>query len=278
MKIGAVIVTYFPDKKNIKLVQQLVDEDVIEKLIIVDNTDRNQDAIEDISILSTKIQIIRNILNQGIAKALNQGLNILTSEGYHWALTMDQDSLITKKLLRKYAFFLETNLCEEVGIISTNYIDTNTKKEAFPDMDDILYVQEVISSGSLLNLSVFKLLHKFKEYYFIDQVDNEYCYRLTINNYKIVVLKGVDMYHSMGKISSKKIFNHEFYIYNQNHKRVFYRTRNKVFMIKEYNDRLLHQKIYKSLMIDFLKIFFEDNKARKIKSFIEGLVAGVKRR
>ena len=102
-----------------------------------------------------------------------------------------------------------------------------------------------------------------REDYFIDQVDNEYCLRLKVNGYKIVILNGIDMEHKIGKIELRKIFGREICIYHQSPMRYYYRTRNLLFMIKDYKDRVVIIKVIKSLVKDFIKLLFEQKKYTK---------------
>lgn len=275
MRIGSVVVTYFPNENTLKLIQQLIDNIYINRIIIVDNTDDEVSFFEKGIFINDKLSLVANKKNLGIAKALNQGIDHLVDDNYDWVLTMDQDSLISPGLLEKYKLFIEKNNIENVGMLGTNYIDIYSGKIRFSGEWNEREMSEVISSGSLVNLRIFSSMGGFKEKYFIDQVDNEYCYRLKTQNYKILLLNGVDMEHSMGQITHKKIGFKLFFLYNQKPIRTYYRTRNIIFMIKEYKDfKLTYSKII-SLCKDFIKIAFEENKKQKYFYFFKGLKNGL---
>ena len=273
MKLGSVIVTYNPTINIKNIIDILIDDKNLNEIVIVDNSEENYKILKQISCYD-KVKIIYNKKNLGIAKALNIGIDYLSKKKINWILTMDQDSKIKKNLLCKYNEFLENNKTNDIALIGTNYEDINTGKRAFDDYRYIFEVEQVISSATLLNVDLFLKLGKFKEYYFIDQVDNEYCYRVRQKLYKIVIINGIDMIHSMGNIKKIKFLN--FYTYNQAPIRTYYRTRNKIFICNEYKERFIVKQIIISLIKDFIKISFENNKVKKYSFFIKGIRDGIR--
>ena len=220
MKIGIVIVCYNPDIRTDKLIDNISnDEDIsksclsmilffilciisndnnYEKIVIVDNSNFRNKKFENLD--RKKFKYIPNCKNLGIAKAQNIGLDYLNSIGLKWAITLDQDTIITYSLSNKYIKYLDKKeKLDDIGIISTNYYDIGTQKQKFVFNESEILVDETISSGSLINIDIFNKIGKMREDYFIDQVDNEYCLRLKVNGYKIVILNGIDMEHKIGK-------------------------------------------------------------------------------
>ncbi|WP_419885076.1 glycosyltransferase family 2 protein [Paenibacillus sp. B-A-8] len=275
MKSGAVVVTYFPNERFLNLINNLILDFNIEKIIIVDNTDANNWILYEDIIKNEKVILIENKENLGIARALNQGIECLASMNFDWVLTMDQDSNIGPELLEKYKEFVNKNNTDKIGMLGTNYIDINLNEIKIPGEWNEKEVNEVISSGSFLNMKIFSELKGFKEHYFIDQVDNEYCFRLIKNNYKIFMINGIDLEHSMGDITRITIGPVKFHLYNQKPIRTFYRTRNMIYMMKEYKElTLIYSKIM-SLLIDFIKIAFEKESLHKYLYFIKGVKTGI---
>ena len=84
------------------------------------------------------------------------------------------------------------------------------------------------------------------------------------------------MEHRIGNLRRVK-FIKSFYTYNQPPFRVYYRTRNIVWFIKEYReDKELHKVKIKELITDSIRIFFEDDSIGKYKQFVRGLKDGIK--
>ena len=255
MKIGIVIVCYNPDIRTDKLIDNISNDNNYEKIVIVDNSNFRNKKFENLD--RKKFKYIPNCKNLGIAKAQNIGLDYLNSIGLKWAITLDQDTIITYSLSNKYIKYLDKKeKLDDIGIISTNYYDIGTQKQKFVFNESEILVDETISSGSLINIDIFNKIGKMREDYFIDQVDNEYCLRLKVNGYKIVILNGIDMEHKIGKIELRKIFGREICIYHQSPMRYYYRTRNLLFMIKDYKDRAVIIKVIKSLVKDFIKLLY----------------------
>lgn len=277
LNYGVVIVSYYPSINLIELVNALYKYDNFVKIIIVDNTGEPNEIINNIISNYKFCEVIINKENMGIAYALNVGIEKFYSQFVDWVLTFDQDSLITGNLVEAYSNFLNRNIykANEIGMIATNYYDRNTGMQYYANLSSFIEVKEAISSGALINIKIFMELGKYKDYYFIDQVDNEYCYRLKKYNKKIILLPEKLMEHSLGNITNAKFLWKKFFVYNQNPIRYYYRTRNTIFMIREYKEINLIIKKIKQLLIDFIKIFFEKNKKKKIYSYFRGLKEGI---
>lgn len=276
-KYGVVIVSYYPTENLIKLICKLYNFDSNVNIVIIDNTGEENEIISKLKRCYNYCEIVMNKDNMGIASALNTGINKFYKKGFQWVLTFDQDSLITANIVEYYFDFIRRGIYkkDEIGILSTNYLDINTGKLYYPKIQLYKEVRESISSGSLININIFIELGKYKDYYFIDQVDNEYCIRLIKNNKKIILLPNNMMAHSLGNITNKHFLWKSFYLYNQNPIRYYYRTRNTIYIIREYNDMKITSEKIKQLFIDFLKILFEDNKKNKISNYFKGIFDGL---
>lgn len=274
---GVVIVAYYPGDNLIKLIQTLFYYDNKVNIVVVDNTGSKNKVITEIENNFESCRVIINEQNMGIADALNKGIERFYKEGVKWVLTFDQDSLITGNIVKSYFDFINDkyNDLDRIGMIATNYIDLNTGKLCYPDLSKYTEVNEAISSGSFINTNIFMELGRYKEYYFMDQVDNEYCYRLAKNAKKIFLLPENMMEHTLGNISSAKFFGKNFYLYNQNPIRYYYRTRNSLFIIHEYKNIKITRDKIKQLALDLLRIFFENNRATKIKHYMHGVIDGI---
>ena len=267
---AVVIVAYNPDERIFLSVKKLNEIDSVDKIYIIDNTPRGN---TEIGSYSKKIVYIPLFKNKGIAVAQNIGLDRARMDGYIWAMTLDQDMIIENELLIKYDEFIKRTDTSKIGLINTDYFDINSQRLKY-DNKEMLFVDEVISSGSFINLDVFKKVGKMDESFFIDQVDNEYCYRLRKNGYSIVVLPGKGFEHRLGNIKQVSFGKSVIYTYNQPPIRVFYRTRNTILFIKKYHDRELRTTKLKELLKDFIRLWFEKKRILKIFMYIKGIIIG----
>jgi rhamnosyltransferase len=97
--VGAVIVTYNPDQVFPDRLAAIANQ--VSRVVVIDNGSNPVSRIM-LNRLSekTKIEIIFNERNIGIASALNQGIKFLKSAELEWAITLDQDSHVDSTLNR----------------------------------------------------------------------------------------------------------------------------------------------------------------------------------
>lgn len=266
MKIAGIVTLYHPDKNVAENILSYLDS--LDVLYVVDNTENSN----NLGILpkSKKIVYINNLDNLGVAKALNIGCTLAIENKYSWILTMDQDSNFDSKNINQLIEHIKNNDCSNVGIITPwHVINVQTEKPK----EQIDYPFEVMTSGNIVNLEAYLKIGGFKDDYFIDNVDIEYCMNLNLHNYKIVRLNYIELKHSLGEICIKKIFKKKFICSNHNFIRRYYMTRNTFKLCDEYQKYFPEYcKFLKRCLRGQLTniILFEKDKIRKVKMMIKG--------
>jgi rhamnosyltransferase len=268
-KIAGVIVLYHPDHSVIDKIQSFID--CISILYAIDNSEQKDHKIITLLQNNPKILYIDNNGNQGIAHALNVGAKRAIAEGFHWLLTMDQDSSFINDSLNRMIFWLENNDISQIGIISSIHVTSESKVyEMFPSKE----VLSVMTSGNLLNLTVFKKVGDFKEEFFIDYVDHEYCLRLNKHNYRVLVIGSANLQHRLGDTKINKLLWKTIKYTNHNYIRRYYITRNRLHVIWNY----FHMYPFwcmneiKAMFFEGIKIIlFENDKIKKIRSILIGI-------
>lgn len=270
--ISIIMVTYNSGSRTYESLSRLIKSKFVKKIYVVDNSDKNYD-LQSVIPNSYKIVIERNGKNIGIGGAQNKGIELAIRDEQKWVMTLDHDTIVEDKLLDKYLKYISENDTSDIAILGTDYIDINTGKNKFGNTNPIT-VKETISSGSLLNLIVIEQIGLMKENYIIDQVDNEYCLRAQKKGYRVVILPGADMEHKLGNITLKPLFGRTICLYNQSPIRTYYRTRNMIWLAREYNNK----KIWNEKMIDIAKdcfrLLLEENKIQKYKNLMRGIYHG----
>lgn len=94
--IAAVVVFYYPDSKAIEHVNQL---SKLIDVIVVDNSDFGHEQRQNQ--LPFDCNYISNAENLGIARALNQGLEVALTNNKTWCLLLDQDSRVDETFLQQ---------------------------------------------------------------------------------------------------------------------------------------------------------------------------------
>lgn len=222
MKISAGIVLYEPELnrllENVKAINLQVDT-----VIIVDNASSNVEDVKAILSGFSNIIFVKNQQNKGIAAALNQILDISIKNGMDWVLTLDQDSVVCENFINANLKYL---CLENVALITPNILDRNDFHKELLDTHENRYINECITSGSLMNLKICNYVGRFDEKMFIDYVDFEYCYRVIKAGFKIFKNTEAILLHQLGNGEVKKIFSKKFMIANHNANRYYFIGKN----------------------------------------------------
>ena len=265
MKICGVVVLYNPKKSINDRIKSYID--YIDKLYIIDNSINNN---IDILINDNKIVYIPNNQNLGIAKALNIGAEKAYKDGSDWILTMDQDSTFKKNSIKELIQYVKKCNYKKVGLVSPWHITKFNNKK--PDIQEEKVI-EVMTSGNIVNLKAWKSINGWKDYFFIDNVDTEFCMNLNVSGYDVIRLNNVELDHNLGHIKERKLFGKKVFCTNHNYIRHYYMIRNLYYLrdlyIKEYPDFI---KYMKRNALSRMKniIIFEKDKYRKIRNMFRG--------
>ncbi|TCR71856.1 glycosyltransferase [Rhizobium sp. BK376] len=276
-KLAAVMVTFRADTGVVARIENLCR--IFDETIVVDNGSSSE-FFEALSRLAGPLAIIANGENKGIAAALNAGIVAAKTKNADWIACFDQDSI----LFNTYRGAVEAAIDvvpESAGILACNYYleNKNDPRHSMGDasIGSVQKVSEAITSGSVYKSSIFSKLGYFKENYFIDAVDKEYCWRAARHNIDIFFILEPQMRHSIGTPISRYFLGKK--ITSQNHPpmRKYYIARNNLFLIREYwrfrpRDCLM-QLVYIA-RIALLIFLIDENKSDKIKSFSLGIFHG----
>lgn len=278
--ICAVVVAYFPDQGFEERLQTLLPQ--VEALVVVDNTPGGCCTLQLKTLVSREkhVSIVENGINTGIAKALNIGLEFALELGSKWLLTLDQDtscySDTVDTLLRT------TAACHlEPAVIGGNYLDPRNGRtkvpEGSPGEYEWLEQKTVITSGSLVNVAAAKCIGGFREDYFIDQVDHEFCLRMRAHGHHVVIARKPVMKHSVGESDGPYI---PFLGVMPSHSplRKYYITRNSLITVTDHWRTEPGWCIRRSIRLLLglaLMTLLERQRLAKFRAFSAGIVDGV---
>ena len=230
-KIAAVTVLYQPAPDVFQNILSYSKD--VQLLVIVDNSPIPDKALH----LQLKglghVNIIPFLDNKGIAAALNAGIQLAISKGFSSVLTMDQDSSFEPGIAAAYfAQYAALTHPDSIAVVGPNHEDVTSPKTT----ETCLSVDTVITSGSILNTSIFTKLGKYNEDLFIDEVDHEYCYRAIVAGYQILQMPNILLNHNLGttlfvsNASGKKTLKRNVH----SGIRLYYMVRNTAFIHKQY--------------------------------------------
>ena len=140
----------------------------VKVLYVVDNGSKNVDEIGTLlKRISSMLNLYLNGENLGIAQALNRLCGIAENDGYHWILTMDQDSLCDPVMVENLCKYVN----DAVGIVAPRieFRNAGVLIEATGEEKGGDYLEEIgacITSGSLTSIEAWKAVGGFDEWYF----------------------------------------------------------------------------------------------------------------
>ncbi|MCL2485685.1 MAG: glycosyltransferase [Endomicrobia bacterium] len=290
--ICAVIVSYNCDKV-FRCYNSIVNQ--VDNILIIDNATQDSKIISELKNLENankQLKVIYNPDNFGIAKALNQGLDYALSIKAEWLLTLDHDSEIPEntvsKLFTDYDKLTETEK-NQCAVIALKYIERNIdthglprQGSAFPRNDgqatihlSFKKIKYAMTSGNFVKVSAAQKTGGFEEKMFIDQVDNDFDFRLRKNGFTILESKNHYILHEIGLSQKRSGFT----IRNYSPLRRYYLSRNCVYILKKhfFFDTLNVSRIFiGSIFGGIFKItFFESDKINKYKHIFLGIKDGI---
>lgn len=157
------------------------------------------------SIENDKIRLIGDGKNVGIARALNEIVSTASANNVDWVITLDQDSITPLELISTYEKYILENK-EDIAIFCPKVVD---KRRIYPANKAITYTKEdqlvnmCITSGSCTRVKAWKDINGFDDFLFIDLVDNDFCKRLRMKNWKILRINSLELDQEFGNITPK---------------------------------------------------------------------------
>ena len=219
-----------------------------------------------------RVEIVANGENRGQGTALNQGLRRAKERGFSWALTLDQDSTPLPNLVDAAARAFPEHPCRErVAAIGAAVVDppgpTPAPTDAYRPMT------AVITSGTLHSIPAWVRLGGFREDYFIDCVDTEFCLRARAHGLEVVAATEAALVHGIGTPSRKRAMGRWMMPTNHSPLRRYYVTRNRLSFWRRYartDGRFVLTDMRQSIREWIGIAFAETDRAAKLGAILAG--------
>lgn len=272
MDISAGIVLFNPDINRLK---ENISAVIVQcaHVYLVDNGSNNIDEVKKLlnQYNHSKVSVLCNMENQGIAKALNQLASEAQKGGFDWILTLDQDSVAPSNIIEEFEKYTN-NL--NTGMLCPVICDRN-KGVVVEAKDNYKEIDECITSGSLLNIKAWRKIGGLDESMFIDGVDFDICYRLRKNGYKILCIQSVVLLHELGRIVYHRFIFWKVLVKNHSAFRKFYIARNTVYLARKEHTNII-KAILQNVKLFLIVVCYEDDKWKKSKKILQGTIDGFK--
>ena len=246
---------------------------------------------EDLIYSHPRVKILNFGDNLGVASAQTIGMTWAFDEGADFVLQMDQDSFpdpdMVKLLTKSYASLMNSGY--KIGLIGPYYYDPFTTKinstifnrascqkgKLIQDYDEMVFVDTIISSGSLIPKETFQTLGGMLNELFIDLVDFEYCWRIKASGFLIVRCNKARLSHRIG--DGRKQFIKIFDIRVSSPVRYYYWFRNVLYLSNlsyvptKWKVRSAFNMIFKL----FFHPFILHNRFERLKFMLLGIKDGI---
>ncbi len=305
LRVCAIVITYHPRSEFPRIVARIMPQ--VGALVIVDNgSDDSQLAMLREIAANPMVHLICNGENLGIAKALNLGVEKAAALGFAWVVLFDQDSCPNPDMVASLSAVRDSFPDPaHLAVIGSGYDDeresSGRRRAGRPragrrgaesddaERDDAEFggqswqdMESVITSGSLLSLAAFAAIGPFREEFFIDHVDTEYCLRARLKHYRVIQTRQPLMSHAIGAPTTHRILWMEKRTTNHAPDRRYYFTRNDTVLLRERGNHPAGLWILKALMRSVRTckriLLYEQMKAAKVDAVMRGWWDGVRGR
>jgi rhamnosyltransferase len=269
-RVAAVVVFYNPLDEHFENIASYLDD--VDCLFVVDNSEvpssETARCLEGIA----KVRYLPNRENLGIARALNIGAEMALESGCDFLLTMDQDSRACPGMVPTMLACLDMIDAATAGILSPEYLPVGAGP-SLPSRSSCEEIPVVITSGNLLSLSAYNVAGPFRDDYFIDYVDHEYCLRLRSCGYKIFHVNNAFLKHQIGTITTHRCLYRKILLGNHSPIRRYYSFRNRFYFHETY--RRLFPEYFRRFWRDTSRdvlwvLLYESDKIDKLKMMYRG--------
>jgi rhamnosyltransferase len=275
--ICAVVVTYHPDMDFPARLARVLSQ--VGATVVVDNgsSASELDMLRRATGPAAAV-LIENSANLGIARALNIGVRHAQSQGHAWTLLLDQDTLIDADMVDQLLSVQASVVADNVAAIGSRFRDTSGQTvepiRLSAQAEHWQEVESVITSGCLLSLRAYAAVGPFRDDFFIDYVDTEFCFRARAAGFRIIMTRAALMSHSVGAATSHTMLGGRTWTTNHSAERRYYIARNNTVMLREYAGFGRGHWLWKSLSRTFRLTkriaFFETDKLAKIAAAWQG--------
>jgi rhamnosyltransferase len=300
--ICAVLISFFPEIDLFEKIVALSSQ--VERIFIIDNTPHsdscNVDKLRHLLSQSEgnlNVEWISNAENIGQSSALNIGVRMAIDAGHQWVLTLDQDSVVPNNYIELmcagYNEFIFKHRNYRIAsitplLVSIEYVNSYSRSQSTDSsfglggvrvQGDSQIVKRAITSGNIVNLSVFPEIGLFDEDFFIDFVDTEFCIRLKKYRYDILRINNAHLFHAIGNSTEHKLLFKTIKCSNHHPVRYYYFYRNSTATLIRY---LRLRTCYLVLDVPKIMLFrlmmtllFESKKLNKSSEILQGVLHGL---
>ncbi len=222
----------------------------VEEILLIDNA--STDATAECTFPSN-VTLVKSAVNLGTSGAVAKGIEYARARGYDWIWILDADSHPRPDALEHLIGMAQTLgridqqpigvICSSQNVFTLGLLlhgrrltPGGPRPSSVSENLDYIECDSVIWSGSLINLAVVERaglprsgVHGSWEDLSLDYGDIEYCYRIRLAGFRVLVHRYSLIDHPVGNGLHRRILGHDFYSSNHSAFRRYLYFRNLVF-------------------------------------------------
>ncbi|MFO1450148.1 MAG: glycosyltransferase family 2 protein [Opitutaceae bacterium] len=287
--VCGVVVTFHPEPTLLTTLVLLVQE--CGRVIVVDNG--SGPAVCGRLATVTGVEVIALPTNLGVAAALNRGAIRARELGATWMVTFDQDSRPRPGMVAAlWATHLRFPPAAVVGPCIADalpgakpyrWVCRHSRIPGFfqrkdATRGDLEEVTMMVTSGSMVDLTVWGQLAGFDEALFIDYVDTDYCLRVIAAGRTVAVSAAAVLEHRLGNRQPRQVLGQEFRPTHHAAFRHYYMARNRVTVWRRHAGSEPHWALFDAgfaLYNAFRVVAFETGRRGKLRAMLLGTWDGL---
>ncbi len=278
--VAAVITTYNCYTSIERTILAIADQ--VAKVIIVDNGSEpgTLDAIKG-AIERNRLQtceLLPQGRNLGIGAAINIGVRAALAGGAAYILTLDDDTEVSPGTVAELVRCFIDHEAQHVGIVWAQWIvESNFAQTSYGESDTPRTVDRTPSSGCMIRREVFESVGMFREDYFLDFTNYEYCARIISAGWRVLACPTATVFQRPGDVTRRQFFGRTVVVSNYPAERLYFLCRNGfvLYLWERRSGRHLREHC-RSTVSRFVKsLLYEREKARKSSAIFRGSVEGL---
>jgi len=246
-RIAAVVVVYRPDRELLLRLLRAIAGDVA-GIFLVLNSAPAPALIEDCRAAAhpTPLQVLGSGANAGLGRAYNEAANAARAADCDLLMLFDQDSTPAGGMAGRLAAALDEarRRFGPVAVVGPRpvppepgpdykfpFVTPRSNPRADAAQSELREIAFLISSGSVIDLDAFVEIGPFREDFFIDGIDIEWCFRARAHGFRCVMELSEAMPHRFGRgLAPVPLLNIR--LIRQPPERVFTYARNQTVMMR----------------------------------------------
>lgn len=230
--IAALVTAFHPDERVLDVIEAA--RQSCSLVVVIDNTPGGSERLG--RVFPNNVRVLGPGMNLGLAGALNLGLREIDATPdvpIGTVLLMDQDSVLAPELVHGLEAILQDPTIAAASpapwdATNASYIDPRTALRK-----DVTDRPAVITSGLLIRRSALADVGDFREDFFVDCVDQDFCLRLAKAGHRIVQDKRLKLPHSLGETRTHRFLVGKVRVSHHATWRLYWVFRNGVILIRE---------------------------------------------